>query len=87
MVELATANYSNQQHVETSSTNDSLHESDSSSGASSESVPSVVLPSEAVLFFDNLDNYFAEFGKVSTVIDVNEYIQVQYHDKESALRL
>jgi len=50
-------------------------------------VPAVILPSEAVLFFDNLDNYFAEYGKVLAVNDVNDSIHVQYADKESAHRL
>ena len=35
-------------------------------------MPAVILPSEAVLFFDNLDSYFAEYGEVLAVNDVNE---------------
>jgi len=50
-------------------------------------VPAVIVPSEAVLFFDNLDNYFAEFGKVLAVNDVNDSIHVQYAEKESAHKL
>ena len=75
MVELATsAINSNHLHADTSSTNDSVQDCDSSSGLSSEAttVPAVILPSEAVLFFDNLDGYFAEYGKVLAVNDVNE---------------
>ena len=75
MVELATsAINSNHMHGDSSSTNDSVQDCDSSSGISSEAaaVPSVILPSEAVLFFDNLDNFLAEFGKVVAVNDVNE---------------
>lgn len=45
------------------------------------------MPSEAVLFFDNLDNYLAQFGPVLSVNDINESIQVQYQDRDSALKL
>ena len=31
-----------------------------------------MVPSEAVLFFDNLDHYFSTFGKVLAVKDINE---------------
>ena len=78
MVELTAINSGtglHQQHAETISTTDSVHDSDSSSGLFSEAVPTpwcVIVPSEAVLFFDNLDNYFATFGKVLAVNDVNE---------------
>jgi len=93
MVELTAINSGtglHQQHAETISTTDSVHDSDSSSGLFSEAVLTpwcVIVPSEAVLFFDNLDNYFATFGKVLAVNDVNESIQVQYQDKNSAQRL
>lgn len=50
-------------------------------------MPAVILPSEAVLFFDNLDNYFAEFGSVLAVNDVNDSIHVHYAEKESAHKL
>ena len=58
--------------ADTASTNDSVQDFDSSSGASNEPVPQVILASEAVLFFDNLDNFLTEFGKVVAVNDVNE---------------
>lgn len=90
MVELATsAINSNHLHGDCSSTNDSVQDCDSSSGISSEAVavPAVILPSEAVLFFDNLDSYFAEYGEVLAVNDVNDYIHVHYAEKESANKL
>ena len=74
-VDLKPTSAKNSNRAETTSTNDSLQDcSDSSCGVVSTEtvVPQVILASEAVLFFDNLDNYLAEFGKVLAVNDINE---------------
>lgn len=66
---------SHQLKAEIKSANESIiQDSESSAGAQSDaSQPAaVVVPSEVVLFFDNLDNYFAEFGTVLAVDDINE---------------
>jgi hypothetical protein len=72
--ELTTTSINSQQiKAEISTSEDIVEDCESASGASSsESCPAVIVPSEAVLFFDNLDNYFASFGSVLSVNDINE---------------
>lgn len=65
-----------QQHVETTSTSDSIVEIQFSEAMNcleqSEATWCVTMPSEAVLHFDCLTNFCAQFGKVVALHDVNE---------------
>lgn len=44
----------------------------------------VNMPSETILHLDSLDDFCSEFGKVLNTHDINESIQVQYADHDSA---
>ena len=63
--------------VETYSTQDSAREHHVSDGmspadASEPAIWCVTLPCEAVLYFDNLNKFLADFGKVLSVLDIHE---------------
>lgn len=58
-----------------------------SAADSQEAVWCVTLPSEAVLLFDCLHDFMNSFGKVITVTDIDESIQVQYDEKDPADKL
>mmetsp|Transcript_13261 Transcript_13261/g.18059 ORF Transcript_13261/g.18059 Transcript_13261/m.18059 type:complete len:80 (+) Transcript_13261:695-934(+) len=71
-----------QQHVETTSTADSIIETHMTEGGSPHEVAEpawcVTMPSETVLHLDSLPDFCTEFGKVLATNDINESIQVQY---------